>query len=64
MSWFVDVAGKAEELLNRVDKTAAVALQQTELRQKEKYDRLELQSQPTHYDYVDDQNTYSKKSLR
>lgn len=27
MSWFTDIAGKAEDLLNRVDQTAATALQ-------------------------------------
>ncbi|XP_074852700.1 golgin subfamily A member 5 [Carettochelys insculpta] len=44
MSWFADLAGKAEDLLNRVDQGAASALSKKESSGKVIYDNTDLES--------------------
>ncbi|XP_055989491.1 golgin subfamily A member 5 [Sorex fumeus] len=55
MSWFADLAGKAEDLLNRVDQGAATALSRKENSNSTKYNRNtdypELHQQSTHQTY-------------
>ncbi|GIY88749.1 golgin subfamily A member 5 [Caerostris darwini] len=44
MSWFSEIAGKAEDLLNRVDQSAATALQNAKSRSRSRLDEISSES--------------------